>query len=48
LEADPAWRTFVSEVRSFLGKKEPVSAMNDKPRKKSGLGISGWLKGPET
>jgi pimeloyl-ACP methyl ester carboxylesterase len=48
LEADPAWRTFLSEVRGFLGKKELVSTVNDKPRKKTGLGISGWIKGPET
>ena len=48
LEADPAWHTFVSEVRGFLGKKELVSTVNEKPRKKTGLGISGWIKGPET
>jgi hypothetical protein len=48
LEADLAWRTFVTEVRSFLGKKELVSTTNDKRLKKSGLGISGWIKGPET
>jgi pimeloyl-ACP methyl ester carboxylesterase len=48
LETDPAWHKFVSEVRSFLGKKELVSTRNDTPRKKTGLGISGWIKGPET
>jgi alpha-beta hydrolase superfamily lysophospholipase len=48
LEADPAWDTFVSEVRNFLGKQEFVPTVNDKARKKTGLGISGWIKGPET
>jgi len=48
LETDPAWHKCVSEVRSFLGKKELVSTVNEKPRKKTGLGISGWIKGPET
>ncbi len=48
LGTDPAWHTFVSEVRGFLGKKELVSTMNGKTRKKTGLGISGWIKGPET
>lgn len=46
LEADPAWNIFVSEVRNFLGKKELVPTMNDKARKKTGLGISAWIKGP--
>ena len=45
---DPAWHTFVSEVRNFLGKRELVPTVNDKTRKKTGLGISGWIKGPET
>jgi pimeloyl-ACP methyl ester carboxylesterase len=48
LETDPAWQKFVSEVRSFLGKKEVVSTVNDQRRKKTGLGISGWIRGPET
>jgi len=48
LETDPAWHKFVFEVRSFLGRKELVPTINDKPRKKTGLGISGWIKGPET
>jgi pimeloyl-ACP methyl ester carboxylesterase len=49
LGADPAWRTFVSEVRNFLGKQELVSTERDRVnKKKTGLGISGWIKGPET
>jgi pimeloyl-ACP methyl ester carboxylesterase len=48
LETDPAWQKFVSEVRGFLGKKELVSTVNEQARKKAGLGISGWIKGPET
>ncbi len=48
LETDPAWRKFVSEVRDFLGKKDLMPSVNDKSRKKTGLGISGWIKGPET
>jgi pimeloyl-ACP methyl ester carboxylesterase len=47
LESDPAWGKFVFEVRSFLGKKDPIQAISDKPKKKTGLGISGWIKGPE-
>jgi pimeloyl-ACP methyl ester carboxylesterase len=47
LETDPAWPKFVSEVRSFLGKRELVSTV-EKPRKKNGLGISGWIKGPQS
>jgi len=48
LEADPAWHIFVSEVRNFLGKRELAPTVNDKTKKKTGLGISGWIKGPET
>ena len=46
LDSDPAWPKFVAEVRRFLGKSE-LSAIIGKPQKKSGLGISGWIKGPE-
>jgi pimeloyl-ACP methyl ester carboxylesterase len=48
LETDPAWQRFVSEVRNFLGKNDLVSSVVGKPGRKTGLGISGWIKGPET
>ena len=48
LENDPAWHNFVSEVRNFLGKQEIIPSVSDKARKKPGLGISGWIKGPKT
>jgi pimeloyl-ACP methyl ester carboxylesterase len=47
MEDDPAWQTFLSEVRRFLGKEELARPVSDKARKKSELGISGWLKGPK-
>ncbi len=46
VESEPAWHTFVSEVRSFLGRREAVS-VKEKTKKRSELGISGWLKGPK-
>lgn len=47
LEDDPAWHTFLTEVRRFLGKTEPAQTLDHKTKKKSELGISGWLKGPK-
>src|SRR5205807_8541456 len=48
LENDPAWHNFVSEVRNFLGKQEVIPSVSNKARKKTGLGISAWIKGPKT
>jgi pimeloyl-ACP methyl ester carboxylesterase len=48
LDTDPAWYTFLSEVRRFLGQEELVSPSGGKLRKKRGLGMTGWIKGPET
>jgi len=44
MEDDPAWQTFLSGVRRFLGKEELPRVVDDKT-KKSELGITGWLKG---
>ncbi len=43
LEQEPAWKKFLSEVRGFLGIKEPPEEAG--PRAKE-LGLPGWLKGP--
>ena len=43
LEHDPAWNSFLYEVRQFLGVKE---AHVDSPVP-SELGLPGWLKGPK-